>query len=39
VCKKAAILALEECRGTPSEEFRVADRHLREAQTQVRKMV
>lgn len=37
-CKKAAILALEECRGTPSQEFRVAWRHLREAQTQVRTM-
>ena len=36
VCKKAAILALEECRGTSPQEFRVADRHLRQAQAQVR---
>jgi len=36
ICKKAAILALEECRDAPSQKFRVADRHLREAQTQVR---
>jgi transitional endoplasmic reticulum ATPase len=36
VCKKAAILAWEECRETPSKDFRVAGRHLREAQTQVR---
>jgi len=39
LCKKAALLALEEFRGTPSQEFRVAYRHLREAQTQVRTMV
>ena len=38
VCKKAAILAWEECRETPSKQFRVAGRHLREAQTQVRTM-
>jgi transitional endoplasmic reticulum ATPase len=38
ICKKAAILALEECRATPSREFRVAYRHLREAQVQVRAM-
>jgi transitional endoplasmic reticulum ATPase len=38
VCKKAAILALEEYRGAPREEFRVATRHLREAQAQVRAM-
>ena len=42
VCKKAAILALEEFRGGPSgklaEAFRVALRHLREAQAQVRTM-
>jgi transitional endoplasmic reticulum ATPase len=38
-CKKAAILALEECRGTPSQEFRVANRHLRMAQTQVQAIV
>ena len=38
VCKKAAILALEECHGVPSKEFRVAYRHLREAQAQVRTM-
>ena len=36
ICKKAAILAFEECRAAPSQEFRVAHRHLREAQTQVR---
>ena len=36
ICKKAAILAFEECRLAPSQEFRVAHRHLREAQTQVR---
>ncbi len=36
ICKKAAILALEECRGATSTEFRVADRHLREAQAQLR---
>ena len=35
-CKKAAILAFEECRGVPSREFRVADRHLREARMGVR---
>jgi transitional endoplasmic reticulum ATPase len=42
VCKKAAILALEEFGGGPSgklaETFRVAARHLREAQAQVRTM-
>ena len=38
VCKKAAILALEECHGVPSKEFRVTYRHLREAQAQVRTM-
>ena len=39
VCKKAAILALEEFRGVPSADaFRVASRHLREAQAQVRTM-
>ena len=39
LCKKAAILAFEECRGTPSQDFRVAARHLREAQAQVRAIV
>ena len=38
VCKKAAILALEECHGISSKEFRVTYRHLREAQAQVRTM-
>ena len=38
VCKKAAILALEEFRGRTSERFRVALRHLREAQAQVKTM-
>lgn len=38
VCKKAAILALEEYHGRPSQDFRVAMRHLRDAQTQVRTM-
>jgi transitional endoplasmic reticulum ATPase len=38
VCKKAAILALEEFRGRPSEPFRVAFQHLRNAQAQVRTM-
>jgi len=38
LCKTAAILALEEWRAEPSREFRVAGRHLREAQAQVRKM-
>ena len=38
VCKKAAILALEEFRGRPSGSFRVALRHLREAQAQVKTM-
>jgi transitional endoplasmic reticulum ATPase len=38
LCKKAAILAWEECREAPSREFRVSARHLREAQTQVRTM-
>ena len=36
VYKKEAILAFEECREVPSREFRVADRHLREARMQVR---
>jgi transitional endoplasmic reticulum ATPase len=36
MCKKAAILAWEECRVAPSKEFRVGSRHLRQAQTQVR---
>jgi transitional endoplasmic reticulum ATPase len=36
VCKKAAILALEECRGAPPQDFRVAYRHLLEAQAQTR---
>ena len=35
VCKKAAILALEECRCGSSAAFRVAGRHMREAQAQV----
>jgi transitional endoplasmic reticulum ATPase len=35
VCKKAAMLAFEECRGTSPQEFRVADRHLRAASAQV----
>ena len=39
LCKKAAILALEECRAASSKELRVAARHLREAQAQVRAMV
>jgi len=38
VCKKAAILALEEIRGKPSGSFRVSLRHLREAQAQVKTM-
>ncbi len=38
VCKKAAILALEEYHGRPSQAFRVAMRHLRDAQAQVRTM-
>ncbi len=38
VCKKAAILALEEYHGRPSEAFRVAMQHLRDAQAQVRTM-
>jgi len=38
VCKKAAILALEECHGLSSKAFRVTYRHLREAQAQVRTM-
>ncbi|HSB78714.1 MAG TPA: AAA family ATPase [Candidatus Methylomirabilis sp.] len=42
ICKKATILALEEFRGRPSGKsagaFRVAWRHLREAQAQVRTM-
>ena len=36
VCKKAAILAFEECGGVKSGEFRVACRHLLEAQAQMR---
>ena len=35
VCKKAAILAFEECRATSPQDFRVADRHLRSAQALV----
>jgi transitional endoplasmic reticulum ATPase len=35
-CKKAAILALEESRAASSTTLRVAARHLREAQAQVR---
>jgi transitional endoplasmic reticulum ATPase len=35
VCKKAAILAFEECRGTSLEGFRVAARHLHSAQALV----
>ena len=38
ICKKAAILALEEFRGRPSGSFRVALRHLREAEAQVKTM-
>jgi transitional endoplasmic reticulum ATPase len=38
ICKKAAILVLEEFRGRPSGPFRLALRHLREAQAQVRTM-
>ncbi len=38
MCKKAAILALEEFRERPSGPFRVALRHLQEAQAQVRTM-
>jgi transitional endoplasmic reticulum ATPase len=38
ICKKAAILALEEYRGGPAGAFRVASRHLRDAQAQVRAM-
>jgi transitional endoplasmic reticulum ATPase len=36
VCKKAAILALEERRVHATPEFRVAGRHMRQAQSQVR---
>ena len=36
LCKKAAILALEECRGLPPRKFRVMRWHLREARQQVR---
>ena len=39
VCKKAAILALEESRGKSPRELRVANRHLREAQAQVHGIV
>lgn len=39
LCKKAAILALEECRAASSPTLRVTARHLREAQAQVRAMV
>jgi transitional endoplasmic reticulum ATPase len=35
LCKKAAILAFEECRAASSQKLRVAARHLREAQGQV----
>jgi transitional endoplasmic reticulum ATPase len=38
VCKKAAILALEESEGKPSEAFRVDRRHLMEALAQTRSM-
>lgn len=38
VCKKAAILALGECREISPQTFRVADRHLREAQAQASKI-
>ena len=35
VCKKAAILAFEECRATSPQDFRVGARHLRDAQSLV----
>ncbi|MBI2319111.1 MAG: AAA family ATPase [Betaproteobacteria bacterium] len=38
VCKKAAILSLEEHRRAPSRPFRLARRHLQEALAQVRAM-
>jgi transitional endoplasmic reticulum ATPase len=38
VCKKAAILALEEYRTRPSDSFRVTARHLTDARTQVKTM-
>ncbi len=38
ICKKAAILALEEQRTRPSGPFRVTAHHLAEAQTQVKTM-
>jgi transitional endoplasmic reticulum ATPase len=38
LCKKAAILALEECRAASSPTLRVAARHLRDAHAQVRAM-
>ena len=38
VCKKAAILALEEHRRDATQGFRVGNRHLREAKMQVRTM-
>ena len=38
VCKKAAILALEEGRRTPGKGFRIAGHHVREAQGQVAAM-
>ena len=38
ICKKAAILALEEFRGKPSGSFRISLRLLREAQAQVKTM-
>ena len=38
VCKKAAILALEEHRMHPSESFRVTARHLTDARAQVKTM-
>lgn len=39
LCKKAAILALEECRSARLAEFRIARRHLRQAQNEVRREV
>jgi transitional endoplasmic reticulum ATPase len=38
ICKKAAILALEEHRTRPSESFRVNARHLADARAQVKTM-
>ena len=37
LCKKAAILALEECRSARLAEFRIARRHLRQAQNEMRR--